>query len=140
MLRDCAMKYYFEANYNCAETIVRAANEYYDLGLHDQDMKLVAAYGAGIQTGNTCGALLSGAAILSMKYVEQRAHESADIKPVTTLLVRRFKEKLGGLDCKEVKPRFFQPGIRCQHTVETACDVLESVIDEYEATRKETNA
>ena len=73
MLKDLLPKYYFEQNYNCAETILRAANEYYDLKLHDRDMILVGAYGAGIQSGNTCGAVLSAAAVLSMKYVEAKA-------------------------------------------------------------------
>ena len=29
MLKDIIGKYYFEQNYNCAETILRAGNEYY---------------------------------------------------------------------------------------------------------------
>ena len=31
MLKDVYQKYYFEQNYNCAETLLRAANDYYDL-------------------------------------------------------------------------------------------------------------
>ena len=31
MLKDFFEKYYYEQNYNCAETMIRAANEYYDL-------------------------------------------------------------------------------------------------------------
>ena len=65
MLKDCYSKYYFDQNYNCAETLLRAANEYYGLHLHDRDMILVGAYGAGIQCGNTCGAVLAAAAVLS---------------------------------------------------------------------------
>lgn len=136
MLKDYIKPYYFDGNYNCAETILRAGNDYYQLGLHDRDMKLVAAYGAGIQTGSTCGALLSAAAILSMKYVEQRAHESADIKPVTTMMMERFSQKLGDVMCSEVKARHFQPGVRCLHTVETACDVLEEVMAAYDALKE----
>ena len=64
MLKDHIAKYYFVQNFNCAETILRAANDYYDLQLHDKDMIMVGAYGAGIQAGNTCGAVLSVAAIL----------------------------------------------------------------------------
>ena len=41
MLKDIFEKYYFDGNYNCAETMIRAANEYYSLGLHDRDMILV---------------------------------------------------------------------------------------------------
>lgn len=52
MLKDCIVKYYLDGNYNCAETILRAANDYYGLELHDRDMIMVGAYGAGIQTGS----------------------------------------------------------------------------------------
>ena len=59
MLKDLCEKYYFEGNYNCAETIIRAGNDYYNLGLHDRDMIAFGGFGAGIQTGNTCGAVLA---------------------------------------------------------------------------------
>lgn len=133
MLKDEIKKYYFEQNYNCAETIIRAGNDYYNLGLHDHDMKMVGAYGAGIQCGNTCGAVLSAASILSMKYIEEKAHESADIKEVGTNLIRKFNMKYGSTLCKDIKAQSFKPEYRCQMTVETACDILEEVIAEYEA-------
>lgn len=132
MLKDLLGKYYFDQNYNCAETILRAGNEYYQLGLHDRDMIMVAAYGAGIQTGNTCGAVLGAASILSMKYVEAKAHESEDIKPVVLNLMRKFNEKYQSTLCKDIKPQSFAPEYRCQKTVEVACDILEEVIAEYE--------
>ena len=93
MLKDEIGKYYFDGNYNCAETIIRAGNDYYQLGLHDEDMKMLGGFGAGIQCGNTCGAILSAASILSMKYIEKNAHESEDIRPVTVLLMKKFQEK-----------------------------------------------
>ena len=135
MLKDYIAKYYFEQNYNCAETILRAANEYYDLKLHDRDMIMVGAYGAGIQSGNTCGAVLSAAAILSMKYVEAKAHESDDIRPVVQKMLRKFNEKYGSVLCKDIKPQSFKPEYRCKVTVETACDIIEETINEYEAER-----
>lgn len=136
MLKDVFGKYYFEGNYNCAETLLRAANDYYELNLHDYDMKLVGAYGAGIQCGNTCGAILTGAAVLSMKYIEAKAHESADIKPVTTDFIRRCNVKYGSTLCKDIKPQSFNPEYRCQKTVEAVCDILEEAIAAYEAKSK----
>lgn len=135
MLKDIANEYYLNENYNCAETLIRAANDYYDLKLHDRDMILVGAYGGGIQTGNACGAVLSAVSILSMKYVEAKAHESQDIKPVVTKLIRKFNEKYGSIQCKDIKPQSFSPEYRCQKTIETACDILEDTIAEYEAER-----
>lgn len=132
MLKDLIGKYYFEQNYNCAETILRAANEYYNLQLHDKDMIMVGAYGAGIQSGNTCGAVLSVAAILSLKYVEAKAHESEDIRPVVQKMLRKFNEKYNSTLCKDIKPQSFKPEYRCKVTVETACDILEETIREFE--------
>lgn len=135
MLKDYLPKYYFDQNYNCAETIVRAGNEYYNLGLHDRDMIMVGAYGAGIQCGNTCGGVLGAAAVLSMKYIEAKAHESKDIKPVVLKMMRRFNALYGSTLCKDIKPQSFKPEYRCQKTIENACDILEQVIAEYEAER-----
>ena len=132
MLREIADKYYREGNYNCAETIIRAANEYYQLGLHDRDMIMMGGYGGGMQTASTCGTLLSSVAVLSMKFVEARAHESKDIQPVVIMLTKRFKEQFGSTECREIKPQFFQKEIRCWNTIQKACDVLESVLEDYQ--------
>lgn len=135
MLKDYCDSYYFEGNYNCAETIIHAGNDYYNLGLHDNDMKMMGVFGAGIQTGNTCGAILAAASILSMKYVEAKAHESTDIKPVTQILMRKVREKYGSHLCKDIKAQSFKPEYRCKMTVYTICDILEETIAEYEATK-----
>ena len=131
MLKDVYKKYYLDMNYNCAETIIRAGNEYYDLGLHDRDMIAFGGFGGGIQTGNTCGAILSAVSVLSMKYIEKIAHDSGDIKPVTTALIREFENRYGSILCKDIKPQSFKPDVRCMATVETACDILEQVINSY---------
>ena len=132
MLKDLYSKYYHDMNYNCAESIIRAGNEYYDLGLHDRDMISFGGFGGGLQTGNTCGAVLSAVSVLSMKYIEKKAHESADIKPVTTALIRKFNDKYGSVLCKDIKPQSFRSDVRCAHTVETACEILEQVINDFE--------
>lgn len=135
MLKELLPKYYFDQNYNCAEAILRAANEYYNLGLHERDMIMVGAYGAGIQSGNTCGAVLAVAAVLSLKYVEAKAHESKDIRAVVQKMMRKFNEKYGSILCKDIKPQSFKPEYRCRMTIEAACDILEETIAEYEAER-----
>ena len=67
-----------------------------------------------------------------MKYIEKNAHESKDIKPVTTEFIRRLNAEYGSILCKDIKPQSFQPDIRCRATVETVCDVLEQVIAEHD--------
>lgn len=133
MLKDIYPKYYFDQNYNCAESILRAGNEYYELGLHDRDMILVGGFGGGIQSGNTCGAILAAVSVLSMKYVEAKAHESQNINPVVNMLLDKFKEKYGSILCCDIKPQSFKPECRCQATLEAACEILEEVLAQYQA-------
>lgn len=133
MLKDHINDYYFDGNRNCAETIIHAANDYYNLGLDEKAMLLVGGFGAGMQSGNTCGAILAGISILSLKYIESKAHESKDIKPVTIKLIREFNARYNSLLCKDIKPQSFKPEYRCLKTVETACDIIEKVIADYEA-------
>lgn len=132
MLKDHLHKHYFDGNYNCAESVLRAGNDYYELGLSDHDMILVGAYGAGIQSGNTCGAVLGAAAILSMKYIEAKAHESEDIKPVTNAMLEKVLAKYNSTLCCDIKPQEFAEGSRCVKTCETLCDIVEAVVAEYE--------
>ena len=140
MLKDEFGKYYFDGNYNCAESLIRAANDYYQLGIEDRDMILFGGYGAGIQCGNTCGAMLAAVAVLSLRYIPAKAHESADITPVVNLFAERFQKKMGTGDllCSRIKPLHFQEGFRCRATVAAACDLLEQVIADYDAQKAET--
>ena len=133
MLKDLAGKIFLDGNYNCAEAVTRAANEYYGFGLHDNDMRMVAAFGGGIQCGSVCGAVLGAAAVLSMKYVETKSHDSTDIKPVTNMLIEKVKDRYNSILCTDIKPQSYVEGLRCQRTVDAVCDLLEETIVEYEA-------
>lgn len=134
MLIELAEKYFFDGNYNCAETIIHVANEAYGFGLDENSMRLVSGFGAGIQCGNMCGAILAAVSVVSMKYVETKAHESDQIKPVTNMLIKNFKEAFNGsLLCKDIKPVYFDKERRCIKTIAVACDVLERTLADYEA-------
>lgn len=135
MLREIAKKYY-EMDYNCAETIVHAGNEYYGLGLCEHDMRMTVAFGAGLQVGDLCGALTGSACVISAKYIERRAHEQKkELHDVTLKLVRAFQEKLGSRLCAKIKAVHFDKEVRCLNTVLIAADVLEQVILEFEEER-----
>ena len=131
MLKDHIGQYYFDRNYNCAESLLRAANDYYHLDLHDQDMILCGGFGAGMQAGLTCGALLSAISVLSMKYIRAKAHESEDINPVVNRLLADFTGRMQSIMCADIKPRVFVEGKRCLATVEAVCDALEATIAAY---------
>ena len=115
MLRETAKKYYLEQNYNCAESVLRAANEEYGLGC-----------------GGVCGALSGGIAALSRLRVSDRAHTTPGFSGECAGLVAAFEEKAGSCQCSELKARFFREGTRCLDTVEIGCQALEEYLGKKE--------
>ena len=55
MLRDYVKKYYLEQRRNCAESLLRAANEAYGLNLTEADFALLSGFGGGMGCGSVCG-------------------------------------------------------------------------------------
>ena len=134
MLKDLAQKYYNQG-FNCAESIIRAGNEYYGLGLDEKACKMTAAFGGGMQVGDVCGALTGSACVVSSRYVAGSAHGSADLHPVMVKLVRAFQDRFSSRLCREIKPKFFNKDVHCQNTVTLAAEVLENVLSEYDSAK-----
>ncbi|WP_243441482.1 C-GCAxxG-C-C family (seleno)protein [Clostridium arbusti] len=129
---DYVKKYYgAEYDLNCAETILYAANDRYDLNLDKKALKSVAAFGGGMGIGDVCGAITGSLAVLGIIFVEDRAHESIKIKKLSMKFFERFQSILGGKNCIELKDKFATYEERCSKIMYTAAEVLEQLIDEY---------
>lgn len=126
MLREIAGRYYLEGDYNCAEALLRAANDAYALGLSEDALRLMGGYGGGFGCGETCGALCAALAALSAALVEGRAHATPGFREACTEYVADFHEAFGSLMCREIKPHCAREGRRCVIAVERAADLLEA--------------
>lgn len=131
MLKEAAVAYY-QKGYNCAESMIRAGNDVYKLGLHDHDMKMTAAFGGGFQIGDVCGALSGAACVISSRYVETRAHDCSDLRALTQKLVITFQKRMGSRLCSQIKPHFHSAEQGCENTVAISAEVLEQVIQEWD--------
>lgn len=127
MLKEYALHYY-EQGYNCAESLVYGANAAWNLNLGENACHLMAGLGGGLQVGDVCGALTGAVCALSCLIVKTKAHDCAELKPLTQTVVGQVRQRLGSLRCEEIKPRLFQPERRCAATVENCADVLETVL------------
>ena len=127
MLKDYALHYY-EQGYNCAESLVYGANVAWHLNLDENACHLMAGLGGGLQVGDVCGALTGAVCALGCLIVKTKAHDCAELKPLTQAVVEQVRQRLGSLRCEEIKPRLFQPERRCAATVENCADVLETVL------------
>ena len=132
MLRDHVEKFFIGQDYNCAESLFLAANEYYGLGMTAEDSKLISAFGAGMGCGRTCGALAGAMSILGKIKIEGRAHATGNYGELCAGLVSAFQEQLGSTDCEKIKPEYRRDDVRCLPAVQAAADVLEKYLKEIE--------
>lgn len=124
MLRDLAKKYYFDEEYNCAEALLLASNEMYNLGLKKEDVDFITAFGGGMGCGRVCGAL-SG----SLSALGRMIHlEKDSFHDLCASLVEDFEKSLTNSECNILKEKYKTEEERCLKTVELAADVFENFI------------
>jgi len=128
MLKDLALQY-ANNDYNCAESILHGANDYYNLGLTDKEMKLVGGFGGGMQCGDICGTLAASISVISIRYIDVRAHEDRPrLRHLVTTLIKQFQSEMGSRVCVDIKPKYYTKETKCNATIEKAAALLEDVI------------
>lgn len=117
---------------NCAECILKAANGCYDLNISEQTMKAMASFGGGMSIGSVCGAATGAIAAIGIMFTRDRGHESPQVKEMTFEFMNIFGEKLGTLQCYELKERHRKNDKeRCIHMMRIAAESLEDIIIKY---------
>jgi len=113
---------------NCAETLLMAANKKYDLGLEDRYYKAVCPYGAGLQSGKTCGALLGSLASIGILFAEDKPTENEKMKALTEAYVTQFLAFFESQDCELIKPRHQDENETCTPVKIKAGELLEELL------------
>ena len=129
-LKEKAGYYYFTLDKGCAEAILLAANEVYELGLTEAETGLFAGFRTGMGCGSTCGSLTGAIGVLSRKYAGR-----ADLKELCARFVEAFEQKLacGATDCATLAARYKTETSRCRAAVELTAEALEEFIAKLEA-------
>lgn len=133
MLKDELIKYYYPPNgynYNCAEAMIRALNDYYDLKLPEEMFYGASSYGGGCHHDELCGGLASGLAVLGVLYsVNGRGHDSAKLRELSDELFKRFEERFKTSRCNQLKKENYIPVHKCQPVLVSIADILEDLIN-----------
>lgn len=141
MLIDTVLKYYDKKyDLNCAECMLVAANEEYDLNMPKVAMKSMAAFGGGMGIGSVCGAATGAISVIGMMFAEDRGHASPQVKEMTVLFMDEFNKKLNSLECGPLKEMYFENDEkRCIEMIKVAAVILDKIIadneDKYEIYR-----
>ena len=128
-IAEKSKKYFLHEDMNCAESLLRAANDEYSLNLDEHSLKLSGGFGGGLYVGATCGAICGAVMALSRLYNAERAHTSPILKEKTQEFMNKFEQEFEFFDCGVLKDRHYEEGSKCARLVETASSILDSVIN-----------
>lgn len=128
MNKQMLYDYYIVKDYNCAETLIRAADEEYNLGMSDESLRLMSGFGGGMGCGDTCGALSSAMAVISTFLVEDKAHATEGFGDKCGAFCHRFEQQQGSTKCSVIKEKNVTEDRRCLKTVEDAYALLEEFL------------
>lgn len=132
MLVDLVNKYYDKKyDLNCAECILVAANEEYDLNIPKQALMAMASFGGGMAIGSVCGAATGAIATLGIMFTNERGHNSPHIKEMTSRFFNKFYKKMDTLDCISLKNKYFDNETRCFKMMIVSAEILQDLIEEY---------
>ncbi len=129
-MEDRVYDYFINRDYNCAETLLRVANDEYSLGLWEEDFKLVSAFGGGLGCEKTCGALCGAMAAIGYLKVTGRAHATENFKELCSGFVQKFEHDLGSINCDALKLKYRNEETRCLKTVVLAAHTLDAYLKE----------
>ncbi len=129
--------YYLEKDYNCAETLLAAANDVYDLKVTQDDIRMAGGFGGGMFVGMTCGAIVGSVMAIAKKYNKTVAHQNPEVKINVTKLMINFKKEYQSFNCYEIKQKYYNSETKCLNTVVMAADVLQQTIDEIQHDKKD---
>ncbi|MGI6095036.1 MAG: C-GCAxxG-C-C family (seleno)protein [Lachnospiraceae bacterium] len=129
MLREKASYYYGTMGKSCAEGILLAANDVYDLKLTESEIQLFAGFRTGMGCGSTCGGLAGAIGVLSRMYGQRE-----DFNALCGQFVSSFEAKLDcqTTDCKTLAARYKTETSRCVAAVELTAEALEEFINKLE--------
>lgn len=118
-----------EYHYNCAETLLRVANDIENLGLDENALNTMAGFGGGFGRELTCGAFMGALAALSTAYANPLPDNRENVKKARELFMQAFEEHFGSLQCADIKEKFRDPVVGCNPVKEETGRLLQEVFE-----------
>jgi len=129
LLLEKTKKYYDKSyNLNCAETMLYAADEEYNMNLSKETLKTMAAFGGGMGVESVCGAITGSLAALSILFTIEKGHESDRNKNLSKEFFQKFRAELGTDNCAILKEKYKNDELRCTTMIETAAKILDEMV------------
>ena len=116
---------------NCSEAIVFSANEYYDLGLSENGLRMASGFGGGLFEKHLCGIVSGAVCVLGIIF----KGKTFDNKNLLEITVNEFKEEFrknyDNLECHYLLDNYYSEEQGCNIMIYKSADILKKVIDKY---------
>lgn len=113
---------FHKQGYNCAEAIIKSANEKFDLNI---PVNLGSAFGSGMAVGSTCGAITAAAIVLGHLKGRNEATERNLARMPMKELMKVINEKYGTDNCLALKKN----GVPCDEIIEFVDKKLNEIVE-----------
>jgi len=128
MLIDKINKYYTkDYDFNCAEVIIYAASDEYNMNLKSETFKTMSSFGGGMGVESVCGAITGALAVIGILFTKEKAHEGEKVKKLSQELFRKFDVKLASTNCASLKEKYKKDDIGCRVMIEAAAIILDEI-------------
>lgn len=117
-----------EQKLNCAQKILFASNEAFQLGLCDDALSLAGGFGGGMAIENSCGALTAGVMVLGKLFPGTDEASKKRLGSLTKELLTTYEAKMGHIDCAPLKKEYRNDEIGCKNIIIEAAVILESIV------------
>jgi len=129
MLLDKINKYYTkEYNLNCAEVMIYASSDEYNMNLKSETFKVMSSFGGGMGIESVCGAITGSLAVIGILFTKEKAHEGDRVKKLCQELFQKFEAKLATNNCTILKAKYRREDIGCRVMIETAAEILDEIV------------
>lgn len=129
MLIDKINKYYTKKyDFNCAEVLIYAASDEYNMNLKSETFKTMSSFGGGMGVESVCGAITGSLAVIGILFTKEKAHEGNRVKKLCEEFFQKFEAKLGNDNCAKLKAKYRKEDTSCRVMIETAARILDEIV------------
>ena len=108
---------------NCAETVLLALSDTYELGVTREELHTMSGFGGGI-CGDICGALCGSLAALGMYHVYDNSHKTVGFLESCREFTDFFHKEMGDSTCTGLSEKYHTEEQGCALTVVLAQEVF----------------
>ena len=118
-------------NLNCSETMLHAANEYYNLNLSKDALLMMSGFGGGIFEKHLCGIISGAIAVLGIKFKNKTLDNQNLLELTVNKFKAEFRENYEDLNCSFLLENYKNEENGCNDMIFKAATILKEIIDKY---------